>query len=206
MEYFDEIYMRNPHGVTDCLKKASVAIAGCGGLGSTIAVALARSGVGNMLLVDYDEVEASNLNRQQFLKKHIGMKKAEALKSIIAEINPLINVRAVDAKITENNCIQLFSDYNYICEAFDKPECKAEFVGAILSAFPQKKLVAASGMAGYGNASKIITKKISDNFYICGDGVSSFEQGIMAPCVWICAAHQADKIIELILNDNGGKQ
>ncbi len=62
------------------LKSGKVAVLGLGGLGSNIAISLSRVGVGEIILVDYDVVEPSNLNRQQYFVKHIGMKKNRGTK------------------------------------------------------------------------------------------------------------------------------
>lgn len=193
--------MRSRHtpGVYDAVKNARVAVAGLGGLGSNIAIMLARTGVGHIHLIDFDMVDASNLNRQQYGIKHLGMYKTDALKEELKEINPFLDITADCVKIDKDNANILLKNEDIICEAFDNPEAKAMLTDVVLSD-TDKILVAASGMAGIGSSNTIITKKITDRFYICGDGVTAAQEGmgLMAPRVTICAAHQANMIIRLI--------
>lgn len=195
---------RHTPQVHNKVKKARVAVAGLGGLGSNIAVSLARTGVGTLHLIDFDTVEPSNLNRQQYRISYLGMYKTDALKKEIKEINPFINVITDCVKIDESNILSLFKEDEYICEAFDNPDCKAQLVNTVLENYPHKKIVASSGMAGYESSNTILTRKITDNFYICGDGITSAEigRGLMAPRVAICANHQANMILRLILDIN----
>lgn len=189
-----------PH-VFEKVKAAKVAIAGLGGLGSNIAVSLARTGVGHLHLIDFDIVEPSNLNRQQYKIKHLGMYKTEALKNEIEEINPFIKVTIDTVKVTEENIQSLFKDDDIICEAFDNPTAKAMLVNTIIEFCSLKKIVSASGMAGYESSNTIVTKKITDNFYLCGDGKTGamVGMGLMAPRVSICAGHQSNMVLRLIL-------
>lgn len=191
---------RHTPKVHEKLKKSRVAVAGLGGLGSNIAVMLARVGVGTIHLIDFDVVEPSNLNRQQYFISHLGMKKTEALKHLLSQINPYINVVTDDCRVTAENCGELFKDDEIVCEAFDRPEAKAVLAETLLSLFPEKILVAASGMAGFGDSNLIKTEKIGKNFYLCGDRVNSamVGRGLMAPRVTICAAHQANLVLELL--------
>lgn len=192
---------RNTPHVFEKVKSAKVAIAGLGGLGSNIAINLARTGVGHLHLIDFDIVEPSNLNRQQYKIKHLGMYKTEALKNEIEEINPFIKVTLDTIRVTEENIPSLFSDEDIICEAFDNPKNKAMLVNTLLEKFPSKKIVAASGMAGYESSNTIETKKITDNFYLCGDNKTGAKigHGLMAPRVSICAGHESNMILRLIL-------
>lgn len=203
----DEIQMalceRHSKLVQEKLNKAQVAIAGLGGLGSNVAIALARIGVGHLHLVDFDKVDITNLNRQQYFMRHIGVYKTEALKEEILEINPYLDIYTDCIKVTEENVEELFQKEDIICEAFDLPECKSMLVNRILEYFPEKKLVSASGMAGYGKSNEIRTRQVMKNFYLCGDEVSEVREGfgLMAPRVAICAAHEANLIAELIIKE-----
>lgn len=185
------------------LSAGNVAIAGLGGLGSNVAYALARIGVGHLHLIDFDVVDITNLNRQQYFMEHIGMYKTDALKSLLLKINPYLDIRTDCVKVTDDNLQELFADATIVCEAFDNPEAKAMLVNGILEHFPEKKLVSATGMAGYGSSNTIITKRIMKNFYLCGDGVTAPTYGheLMAPRVAICAAHEANMITRLILGE-----
>jgi sulfur carrier protein ThiS adenylyltransferase len=182
---------------------ARVTIAGLGGLGSNIAVALTRMGIGELRLIDFDRVELSNLNRQQYGIRHLGQQKTDALREVISEINPYVKVEADCVRITEENAAELLCMERFICEAFDVPENKAMLVNTLLSQCPDCIIVAASGMAGYGSANDIITKRTSSRLYLSGDGVTDLNPqayGLMAPRVAICANHQANMVLRLILD------
>lgn len=192
---------RHSPNIYEKIKGSTVGIAGLGGLGSNIAVMLARIGVGRLVIADFDIVEPSNLNRQSYYIKHLGLPKTEALKEQIKEINPFVNVTSHFIKINENNIADIFSKCNIICEAFDNPVCKAELTNYVLEFMTDKYLVAASGMAGYSSSNLIKTKRRTKRLYICGDFESEAEigNGLMSPRVNICAAHQANMVLRLIL-------
>ena len=203
-EIYAALCQRHGKALQDKLQKAKVAIAGLGGLGSNIAIGLARIGVGQLHLVDFDRVDLTNLNRQHYFIHHLGQYKTEALKKQILEINPYIRVRTDCLKITANNVATLFSDADIICEAFDVPENKAMLVNTVLEQLPDKWLVSGNGMAGYGQSNLIQTKAIMSKFYLCGDNISSNEaQPLMAPRVAICAGHEANMVAELIIEHLG---
>lgn len=192
---------RHTPNVHEKLKKGKIAIAGLGGLGSNIATMLARIGVGQLMLVDFDIVEPSNLNRQSYYISHLGMPKTIALKKQIKEINPYIKVETRSTRVKEDNVKELFSGYDIICEAFDKPEAKSVLVNAVLEQLPDIKIVAASGMAGYDSSNLIRTIKPMKNLYMCGDFENGAKvgRGLMAPRVQICAGHQANMVLRLLL-------
>lgn len=179
---------------------SSVAICGLGGLGSNIAVALARVGIGKLILIDFDRVDISNLHRQQYKAGQIGQYKTEALAENLKEIAPYTDIVIHTVRITEGNLTELLRDADIICEAFDDAEAKAMLVNGVLEQFHKKYLIAASGMAGLGSANSIRTRKIVDRFYLCGDGVSdvSDDIGLIAPRVMLCAAHQAQMVIRIL--------
>ena len=194
---------RHSPEIQEKLSAGRVAIAGLGGLGSNVAYALARIGVGHLRLIDFDVVDITNLNRQQYFMEHIGMPKTEALESLLKKINPYLDIRTDCVRVTEDNIKELFGEWDIVCEAFDDPDAKAMLVNGILEHFPEKKLVSASGMAGFGSSNTIVTRKVTDIFYLCGDRVSAPEygRGLMAPRVAICAAHEANMITRLILGE-----
>lgn len=187
--------------VYEMMQQASVAVAGLGGLGSNIAVMLARTGIGKLKLVDFDKVDLSNLNRQVYDIRHLDQDKTRALAEKLREINPYIELELCSRKVTEENAADIFAGYPYICEAFDNPEAKAMLAEQVLMNLPDSILIAGSGMAGWGDANQIRTRKAGSRFYICGDEKTDIEEGIglMAPRVAICAGHQANKVIQLIL-------
>ena len=200
----EDLLKRNVKGISKKLKKARVCILGLGGLGSNVAVLLARAGIGSLKLVDFDIVEASNLNRQQYRISHIGMKKTEAIKTIIKEINPFVEIEVLNKKVDRENIYSIVGDIEIVVEAFDRAETKAMILEELLTD-KNKIVVSASGMAGLGSANEIVTKKIKDNFYLVGDNYSDYEEylGIMSTRVMICAAHQANMVLRLILGEKG---
>ena len=179
---------------------ATVAICGLGGLGSNIAIALARAGIGKLILIDFDRVDITNLHRQQYKADQIGMYKTDALADNLREIAPYIEFEAHTKRITEENAVTLLKDADIICEAFDDAECKAMLTNTILSELPDKYLVAASGMAGMGVTNSIKTRRITSKFYLCGDETSEVSDGIglVAPRVALCAAHQALTVLRIL--------
>lgn len=195
------LYARNAPGSRAALQDACVGIAGCGGLGSNIAVMLARSGVGKLALADYDVVELSNLNRQQYTLRQVGQPKVSALKELLLGINPYIDVAAYYGRVEECNCVELFGDCAVVCEAFDDPLGKAMLVDALLSGSMRVRLVCASGMAGLGSCNDIVTRRLGTRLILCGDGRSEDNEGkgMMAPRVTVCAGHQANAALNILL-------
>ena len=179
---------------------ATVAVCGLGGLGSNIAIFLARAGVGKLILCDFDRVDITNLHRQQYKADQIGMYKTDALAENLREINPYIELEAHTERITEENVVTLLKDADIICEAFDDAECKAMLTNTVLSEMPDKYLVAASGMAGMGVTNSIKTRRITSRFYLCGDETSEVSEniGLVAPRVALCAAHQAHTVLRIL--------
>lgn len=201
-EQYDAMLIeRHGRKIFETLSKAYVGIAGLGGLGSNIAMMLARSGIGRLLLIDFDVVEPSNLNRQHYMVSHLGMPKSEAIKDLILQANPYIKLDTRNLQITGENAPELFKDCDLVCEAFDKPEAKAELVNSLLENCPGLPIISGSGMAGYGSSNTIQTKKVMKNLYLCGDRVSGIESvgSLMAPRVQICAAHEANMALRLLL-------
>lgn len=200
-EMYQALVFRHTKKVQERLADAHVAICGLGGLGSAIAIALARCGVGHLHLIDYDKVDLTNLNRQQYSVTQLGMPKAQALKQELVRFAPYLDIETTEAKITPENVTSLLSGWEYICEAFDCPEQKAMLTNEVLVQLPQAYLVGASGMAGYGDSNRIQTRKVMEHYYLCGDGTTEItkDYGLMAPRVMICAAHQANQIVSLIM-------
>ena len=200
----EDLLKRNVKGIAKKLKKAEVCILGLGGLGSNVAILLARGGIGHLKLIDFDVVEASNLNRQQYRISHIGIKKTEAIKTIIKEINPFVEIETFDIKVDRKNIYSIVGDIEIVVEAFDRAETKAMAIEELLTN-KNKIVVSASGMSGLGSANEIITRKVRNNFYLIGDNYSDYEEylGIMSTRVMLCAAHQANMVLRLILGEKG---
>lgn len=201
-EQLDQAFdARFPEEMRTKLRNARVAVAGLGGLGSNIAVMLARSGIGELLLVDFDTVDVTNLNRQMYLIPQLGKPKAEALPEILYQINPYLTYRSVCIKVTPDNVKELFSEYPIVCEAFDKPDQKAMLVRELLMQCPKTIVVSGNGMAGYADANEIRTCQVMKRLYVCGDQSTDVGNGIglIAPRVAVCAAHEANKVMQLIM-------
>jgi len=203
-EWMEALIARHGIGLHKRFSSATVAVCGLGGLGSNIAVALSRAGIGKLLLIDFDRVDITNLHRQQYKANQIGIHKAEALADNLSEIAPYVEIEAVVTKITEENFTTLLKDADVICEAFDNPESKAMLVNGVLEQLPDCSIVAASGMAGMDTPNTIKTRKVMNRFYICGDEVSDVADtiGLVAPRVMLCAAHQAHTVLRILAGEN----
>ena len=179
---------------------ATVGIAGLGGLGSNIAIMLARAGVGRLIIADFDRVDITNLNRQQYKADQIGQPKASALTANLLEIAPYIKIEAYDTRLTEENIPEIYKDADIICEAFDDPEAKAMIVDTVLTKMKKVRLISGSGMAGFESANLIKTRKMTDRFYLCGDLKSDVNDGIglLSTRVTVCAAHEAHMALRII--------
>ncbi|MBR0398617.1 MAG: sulfur carrier protein ThiS adenylyltransferase ThiF [Eubacterium sp.] len=192
---------RFPVEIKEKMHAARVAVAGLGGLGSQIAVMLARSGVGHLHLTDFDVVDVTNLNRQMYFVEHLGRPKTEALADLLCRINPWIDLELHQMRVTEADIPELYRSYPLVCEAFDKPDQKAMLVRTLLEKCPDTTIVSGNGMAGYADADGIHTEQRFRRLYVCGDGTTDVGDGIglMAPRVSVCAGHMANKVVQLIL-------
>jgi sulfur carrier protein ThiS adenylyltransferase len=200
------MFDRNVPGMTERLERAVVGIAGCGGLGSNAAIALVRAGVGRLILVDGDVVEASNLNRQQFVQGDIGRRKVEALAGHLRAIQPAVTVESHAVTLTAENTPTLFRDAEILIEAFDRAEAKHWLISAWCRAYPDRPIVVASGLAGYGRTQDL-TVRSAGCIHICGDESSDMREGLCAPRVGIVACMQANVAIELLMRTaNGGRE
>lgn len=194
--------LRERHGekLQTKFSSATVAICGLGGLGSNIAISLARAGVGKLILIDFDKVDITNLHRQQYKAKQIGLNKTDSLFENLREIAPYVELETYTERITEENAAGMLQGADIICEAFDSAECKAMLVNLVLETMPDKYIVVASGMAGMGSANTIQTRKVSKRFFICGDGESDVSEAgsLVSSRVMLCAAHQAHTVLRIL--------
>lgn len=202
-EFLNALTERNNKELTKKLNSSSVGIAGCGGLGSNIAVSLARIGIGKLVLVDFDVVSMSNLNRQYFFLEDLGRYKTEALAARIHQFNPFVELEMHNVKITPTNLYSLFKQTSIIVEAFDLASEKFMIIDTFLNEkFNDKYLVCGSGLAGNRSSNLICTKKLRKNIYISGDFTSEPDseciQGLMAPRVNIAVGHQANMVTRII--------
>lgn len=202
-ELHDALAGRHGAAVQTKLDRAAVGVAGLGGLGSHIAVSLARLGVGRLVLVDFDVVDVTNLNRQHYTMKDIGIPKTLALLEQLEAINPYLNYETYTERIIPANAARLFSGCDVVCEAFDRPDQKAMLIETLLEQLPETPIVSGSGMAGFGSANAIRTERRFGRLYLCGDGTSDVSDGLglMAPRVAVCAAHQAAMTLRLLLGE-----
>lgn len=186
--------------IKEKLGSNSIGIAGCGGLGSNCAVSLARVGLGNLIIADFDIIEESNLNRQYYFYNQIGLPKAETLKTNINLINPKCNVESHNLLLNEDLIKSIYSKCDVIVEAFDKAEMKKMIIETILEFFPEKPVISGSGMAGWGNNDKITVKNYG-NLYIVGDGIAevSEENPPLAPRVCVVSNLMANIVLEILL-------
>jgi sulfur carrier protein ThiS adenylyltransferase len=195
---------RHTPGVHVRVKRATVGIAGVGGLGSAVAVALARTGVGRLIIADFDLVEPSNLNRQQYFLDQLGLPKVYALRDTLERINPHVHVTACHLRLTPGNVAEIFGAVDVLVEAFDRADQKAMLTETFTARFPDTPLVAGSGMAGYGPANSVITRRGFGNLFLCGDGETAAAPGVglMAPRVGVAAHHQANAVLRLLLGED----
>ncbi|NOY53354.1 MAG: sulfur carrier protein ThiS adenylyltransferase ThiF [Deltaproteobacteria bacterium] len=198
-----EILMAARHtpGVHDKVKRGVVGIAGLGGLGSSVAVALARLGVGRLILADYDVVEPSNLNRQQYFTDQIGMTKAAAMTANLHRINPYVEVSSHEVCLTPENLTEIFAGVSVIVEAFDTAEAKSMMINTVLRKMDGTFVVCASGLAGYGPSGEIRITPFGKRCFIVGDGTTAAAPGtgLMSPRVGVAAHHQANVVLRLLL-------
>jgi sulfur carrier protein ThiS adenylyltransferase len=204
LAFAEEFFSRREPDVLAVLRRSSVGIAGAGGLGSNVAVFLARAGVGRLVIADFDKIEPSNLNRQQYFIDQVGERKVEALRDNLLAINPYSLYEVHDVRVTRRNAAKIFARVDVLVEAFDRAEAKEMLIETCLTRFPGRPIVAASGLAGYGGNRKIHTRRMG-NLHICGDEESQSPKGVspMAPRVALVAAMQANLVVELLIKMRG---
>ncbi len=199
-----DLFAKHDPRVLAALREATVGIAGAGGLGSTVALSLARAGVGRLIVADFDRIEPSNLNRQQYTVRQIGRLKVEALRGNLRAAAPFCEVTVHAARVTPRNVRRLFGAADVLVEALDTAEAKRMLIEAWLALHGGRPVVAASGVAGYGKNRKLRTRRLG-SLYLCGDGESQPAAGIspMAPRVGVVANLQANLVVELLVRGKG---
>jgi sulfur carrier protein ThiS adenylyltransferase len=207
MKDFEKLYFaKRDFLVLSILKESTVGIAGAGGLGSNAAMLLARAGVGRLIIADFDVVEPSDLNRQFYFLDQIGLPKVVALEQNLKRLNPYSLYEMHNVRITPDNVKEIFSRADLLIEAFDRAEEKQMLIEQWLTHFPEKPIIVASGLAGYGGNNKLRQRKLG-NLYICGDQATECDEctAPMAPRVTVVAAMQANLAIELLVKIKGKK-
>jgi sulfur carrier protein ThiS adenylyltransferase len=193
-------FAKHDPDILPILRASTVGIAGAGGLGSNIALSLARAGIGKLVIADFDRIEITNLNRQQFFWSQIGKIKVEALVANLKKANPFSSYMGIHRRITKKNAAEIFAEADILIEAFDRAAQKQMLIETWIARFPGRPIIAASGLSGFGGNQKIRQRKIG-NLYICGDEISEPRPGIspMAPRVGVVANMQANLAIELLI-------
>jgi sulfur carrier protein ThiS adenylyltransferase len=193
---------RHTPGVHQVMKNAVVGVAGLGGLGSTVVIALARMGVGTLILADFDIVEPSNLNRQQYFIAQLGHYKTDAMADTIKKINPYLTVNSHRVTLDRENIPTIFQRARIVIECLDRVDQKTMLIETVSDALPDAWIIGASGLAGYGENNSIQTRRLSDRAYIVGDLVSAAVpgRGLMAPRVSVAAGQQANLAVSLLMN------
>lgn len=199
------LYLRHTPGLQDVISRAVVGVMGLGGLGSAVAGALTRIGIGRLILADYDIVEPTNLNRQQFFVDQIGLKKTEALAANLRRMNPYVELTLLDCRLSADNIPVLFDDVDVLVECFDDPNMKATAFRLALTDMKTMGYVGASGVAGCADNNLITTVCHRPHVFLVGDGESESKpgQGLMAPRVGIAAHHQANQVLRILLERAG---
>lgn len=199
-EWLNALFERHGEERQHAFLNATVAICGLGGLGSNIATALTRAGIGRLILIDFDNVDITNLNRQQYKMSQIGKPKTECCLENLKDISPYTEIEIHTVKLNEENIPELLRDADIICEAFDKADQKAMLVNMVLETFPEKYILSGSGMAGFDSANSIQSRRVFGKFYICGDEKSDVNDGVglVASRVMVCAAHEAHMVLRIL--------
>ncbi len=197
---------RHTPGVHAKLKACRVGVAGLGGLGSQVAAALARTGIGALVLADFDVVEPSNLNRQLYFVDQLGAPKTRALADTLRRANPYVTLETHQVRLTPENIPTIYRGCRVLVEAFDRADQKAMLVETALARLPETWVVAASGLAGYGPADGVRTHRMAPRLFVVGDLESEARagQGLMAPRVGVAAHAQANLALRIALGEEGG--
>jgi sulfur carrier protein ThiS adenylyltransferase len=184
------------------LRNTTIGIAGCGGLGSNCAMALARAGVGRLVIADFDSVTLENLDRQYYSREQVGQKKVLALQENIRKVNPDIDVQVHDVRLGPDEVLQIFKNCQVIVEAFDRADMKLMIIETVSERFPDKFIIAGSGLAGYGANNALRTRRLG-NLFVCGDETSEVTPELppLAPRVGVVAAMQANQVLEIVMDD-----
>ncbi len=195
-----DIFAKNADGMTGRLSRAVIGIAGCGGIGSNVAVSLVRAGIGKLIIADFDIVEASNLNRQYYFISEIGKSKVTVLKDRLLQINPDCEITVHDKELRRNDIGPIFGEAEIMIEAFDRAESKQWLIEEWATNYPEKPVISGNGLSGFGNFESLKVRR-TGNIWFCGDGVTSSESGLCSARVAIVSNMQANLAIELLMKN-----
>ena len=198
----DNLFGKIDPEIRNKISNKTIGIAGAGGLGSNVAVSLARCGIDKLVIADFDKVEYSNLNRQHYFLGQVGQFKVEALLENLKKINPFVEVVIYKNELNSQNVNNIFSDVDILVEALDKAEVKQMLIENWVENNPEKPIIIASGIYGFGDFEKLKIKVV-DKIYICGDEETEIENNYspLSPKVNIVANMQSDLVIKLLVNE-----
>lgn len=158
-EQFLRVRMLLGDDAIETLQKSHVCVLGLGGVGSWCAEALARSGVGELTLMDHDEIGVTNINRQsEAVHSNLGKTKSQAMAERVLDINPECKVNPLHKQYTPDNREEFFAfDFDYIVDAIDLVSCKLDLIETAL----QRNIPIISAL-GTGNKLDATRLQISD--------------------------------------------
>lgn len=187
-------------GLAEALSNVRIGIAGAGGIGSNVAMLLARAGACSIVAADFDRVELPNLNRQFFFSDQTGVPKVDALKDNLLRINPALDFSPVQVKLTPLNISEVFNQCDILVEAVDKSETKATIIEEWTSAFPERPVVACSGIAGVDNFNGIVTVR-SGKLSVVGDQSTELVHGTFSAKVMAVASAMVIEVYKRFSGD-----
>lgn len=193
------LFSKNTRGSYEKLSKATIGIAGAGGLGSIVSYLLVRSGVGRLIIDDPDKIELSNLARQFYSLEHLGRMKVDVIKEILKNINPFVEIETYKVELNESNISTVFTGVDLLIEALDEVEAKKMLIKGFTRYMPETPIIMASGLGGYGHNNEIKTQRVDKYMWVVGDLKTGIENGLMAPRVSLVASAQANLAIEILL-------
>lgn len=192
---------RYPSDAYERISAAKVGVSGLGGIGSHVAEALVRAGVRKLVIADFDEVDITNLNRQNYCVDDIGRSKTSCTADRLRRIDPGIELEVFDGRITSDNASDVFEGCSIVCEAFDSASSKAMLIETLLSNDDDVKVVSVSGMAGFGPVDSMVVSHPMSRLYVCGDLTTDSGDccGLTATRVMACAGMAAHTALRIII-------
>ena len=153
----------------DKLKNSHITVVGLGGVGGYVAVLLARAGIENFTLIDFDKVEETNLNRQIIATQStLGMPKTEALSNLLKSINPYVNLSLTSERLTTDNLNRLINqDADYVIDAIDSVKDKTD-----LCDYCYKYKIKIISSMGSGNRISVPEYQVLDIYKTENDGLA----------------------------------
>jgi len=170
-----------------------IGIAGIGGIGSNVARHLAQASVPSITIVDFDLVEAANLNRQFYQISQQGARKTDSLAANLKEIFPAMTIQKINQQIRPGDARSLFADYDIVVEGLDDKRLKQMLIEELAES--ETTVVSASGIAG-PEMDSVRIKKLG-SCYIVGDFVSDEQHfSLFPPKVALVASIMAGIVLK----------